>query len=40
MFKFKKESLVVFIIVILNCILMAFIDGVFSANYLQNPFLK
>ena len=40
MFKFKKESLVVFIIVILNCILMAFIDGVFSANYLQKSIFK
>ena len=40
MFKFKKESLVVFIIVILNCILMVFIDGVFSANYLQKSIFK
>ena len=40
MFKFKKESLIVFIIVILNCILMAFIDGVFSANYLQKSIFK
>lgn len=40
MIKLKKEGLVVFIIVALNCILMAFIDGVFSANYMQKSIFK
>lgn len=40
MIKLKKESLAVFIIVVVNCILMAFIDGVFSANYMQKSIFK
>lgn len=40
MIKLKKEALAIFIIVVLNCILMAFIDGVFSANYIQKSIFK
>lgn len=40
MIKLKKETWSIFIIVVLNCILMAFIDGVFSANYIQKSIFK
>lgn len=40
MIKLKKEALAVFIIVVLSCIFMAFIDGVFSANYIQKSIFK